>query len=38
MDLGVYPAEVVKFMREQAVGEIAWIRRLKRVRAKDASR
>jgi DNA-binding PadR family transcriptional regulator len=38
MDLGVYPAEVVKFMREQVAGEIAWIRRLKRVRAKDASR
>jgi DNA-binding PadR family transcriptional regulator len=36
MDLGLYPAEVVKFMREQAAGELAWIRRLRKVRNKGA--
>lgn len=38
MDLGVYPAEVVKFMREQVAAEIGWVRRLKKVRAKAGSK
>lgn len=37
IDLGVYPAEVVKFMREQVAHEIAWLRRLHRVQAKAKS-
>jgi DNA-binding PadR family transcriptional regulator len=37
IDLGVYPAEVVKFMREQVAQEIAWVRRLHRVQAKAKS-
>jgi DNA-binding PadR family transcriptional regulator len=36
MDLSVYPAEVVKFMREQTSGELAWIRRLRKIRNKGA--
>jgi DNA-binding PadR family transcriptional regulator len=35
VELAVYPAEVVKFMREQLAGEIAWVRRLQKIRAKQ---
>jgi DNA-binding PadR family transcriptional regulator len=32
MELGVYPAEVVKFMREQIAQEVRWVRHLGRIR------
>jgi DNA-binding PadR family transcriptional regulator len=38
VELSVYPAEVVKFMREQLTGERAWVRRLQRIRAKRISK
>lgn len=34
MELGIYPAEVVKFMREQMAAELAWVRRVRRLQAK----
>jgi len=35
MDLGVYGAEVVGFMREQIEAELAWIRRLRRLNSQE---
>jgi len=37
VELTVYPAEVVKFMREQIALERKWIRRLEKLRSKNCS-
>jgi|SRR6516162_1845243 DNA-binding PadR family transcriptional regulator len=38
VEWSTYPAEVVKFMREQLTGELAWVRHLQRIRAKQISK
>jgi DNA-binding PadR family transcriptional regulator len=38
MTLSLYPAEVVNFMREQKAVELAWVRRLQRIQAKQERR
>jgi len=35
VQLSVYPAEVVGFMREQLAGEIEWVRRLQKIRVRE---
>jgi DNA-binding PadR family transcriptional regulator len=34
VQLSVYPAEVVKFMRKQLAGEMVWVRRLQKIQGK----
>jgi DNA-binding PadR family transcriptional regulator len=36
--LSVYPSEVVQFMRKQLTGEMAWVRRLQKIRARKMSK
>jgi DNA-binding PadR family transcriptional regulator len=35
VEMAVYPAEVVRFMREQLAGEMAWVRRLQKIRVQQ---